>query len=314
MKIYFISFIIIFGLSSFVYGDINCPTVYDGLTNGHFDLATQFSVSQISGNWFGLKSNEILGYEWAIISEDKVNKQNLDVSCRLTQGFIGIPDVRNWVDVKKDTSATATDLHLETKKTYYIVLRTTLSNGVHVFSMSNGIFILPQELNLEGSHGHSNEPESNELRNIDNERTVMQSECPIDEANRCRKSQISVRDILSELYGPPRFLADPLFAGAAGVGDDDDDDDDDGAGNFIPILVAAIIGLLLLLLCCGALAALAFLAARGKGGEQKFSENVVTKKTDHIDSDMGTTTEHTIADDTRVEFPDYDPSTRISVA
>jgi len=302
-------FIFVFVLFSSVFAELSCPRVYDGLTNGHFDLATQFSVSQISGNWVGLSNNEILGYEWAIISEDKVNKQNLDLNCKLSQGFIGIPDVQNWVDVKKDTSATATNLQLETQKTYYIVVRTTLSTGVHVFSMSNGIFILPQELNLEGSHKRSVEIEQ-EPKTI--ERDITQSDCPIDQANTCRRAQISVRDILNELYGTPRFVADPLFAPFVGD-DDDDDDDDDGAGIFVPILVAAIIGLLLLLLCCGILAFLGLLFAKRGGGEQKFSENVISKNTDHIDSDMGSVTDHALADDTRVEFPDYDPSTRNSV-
>mmetsp|Transcript_6725 Transcript_6725/g.10340 ORF Transcript_6725/g.10340 Transcript_6725/m.10340 type:complete len:314 (+) Transcript_6725:24-965(+) len=295
--------------------ELSCPKVFDGLTNGHFDLATQFSVSEISANWVGLSNTEILGYEWAIISEDKAHKHLAQGDCRLNQGFSGIPDVQNWVDVKKSNSATATGLSLSPKTNYYVVLRTTMQDGTHVFSMSNGIFVLPQELNLEGSHKRVVEPKQTEKvteRNIQ-----ATSECPIDQANQCRKAQISVRDILSELYGPPRFVAfDPLFAAAAAVvGDDDDDDDDDGGvGPILAIIAGAIIGVLaLLLICCLLLALLGLLFVKG-GGEDKFTENVRTTHTEQVDADFGQTTEHAIADDTRVEFPDYDPSTRLSVA
>ena len=49
-----------------------CPRVFDGLTNGHFDLSTQFSTSEISGNWVGLPRSEVLSYEWAVVSQEKI--------------------------------------------------------------------------------------------------------------------------------------------------------------------------------------------------------------------------------------------------
>lgn len=67
----FVVLLSVIGLAS---SELSCPKVFDGLTNGHFDLATQFSVSEISANWVGLSSNQVLGYEWAIVSDTKVTK------------------------------------------------------------------------------------------------------------------------------------------------------------------------------------------------------------------------------------------------
>jgi len=309
--ILFVVLLSVIGLAS---SELSCPRVFDGLTNGHFDLATQFSVSEISANWAGLAPNQVLGYEWAIVSDAKVNKAS-DAVCRTNQGFIGVPDVRNWADVKKESSATASGLKLVPKTTYYVVLRTTLADGSHVFSMSNGIFILPNELNLEGSHKRDVVQQETEKSSRNLEQVAL--ECPIDQENRCRKAQISVRDILSELYGPPKFVFEPVFVAAVpGGGDDDDDDDDDdgGAGPILGIIVGAVIGgVALLCVCCLLLLLLGLLFMRG-GGEDKFTENVITKHNEAVDADFGTTAQHELADDTRVEFPDYDPSTRLSTA
>ena len=147
---------------------------------------------------------------------------------------------------------------------------------------------------------------------------IITEECPIDAANRCRKSQIPVRDILAQIYGPPAFLIDdPLFllyqqgepvAGGGGGGDDDDNSTEAG------IVAGVIVGVLLLMICCLLLLGLlALLFAKGDDSG-KFTENVVAKKQDHIDADHGTTTEHKLESDTRVEFPDIDPSTRLSMA
>lgn len=69
-----ILFVVLLSVIGLGYSELSCPKVFDGLTNGHFDLATQFSVSEISANWVGLSSNQILGYDWAIVSDAKVNK------------------------------------------------------------------------------------------------------------------------------------------------------------------------------------------------------------------------------------------------
>lgn len=294
--------------------DLSCPTVLDGLTNGHFDLSTQFSTTSLSANWYGLSSDQVIGYEWAVVSANRLSRR-FNETCRDSQGFSGIPDIHNWADVRKDTSATFTNLKLVPHSTYYVVLRTTLTNGVQVFSNSNGILILPSELNLEGNNKRHTEQHKQAVRDAP---IIITEECPIDAANRCRKSQIAVRDILAQIYGPPAFLIDdPLFLlyqqgepVAAGGGGGDDDDNSTEAG----IVAGVIVGVLLLMICCLLLLGLlALLFAKGDDSG-KFTENVVAKKQDHIDADHGTTTEHKLESDTRVEFPDLDPSTRLSVA
>merc|ERR1712130_667616 len=226
-----------------VYANDACPRVYDGLTNAHFDLSTQFSVSEISGNWAGLSRAEVLGYEWAIISEDKVTEK-LSQDCRSYQGFVGLPEPVESTSSKR---------------------------------------------NLE----------------------QVVSECPIDQANRCAAAAVSPREILEELYGPPRFET-PYLAFAVGTGGGDDDDDDDDWNEAAAIVPAVIVGVILICLCCLLLLGLLAALLGRKGGQDKFTENVQTRQTEHVDASFGTTTEHTIADDTRVEFPDYD-GTRLSV-
>jgi len=310
------SAIVLFCILGFVLAEQSCPKVFDGLTNGNFDLASQFSTKEISANWAGLSRKEVLAYEWGIVSEDKLNNNRLSVgACSKTQPFAGLPDTQRYKRVDKATSATAKNLNLETGKTYYVVLKTTLSNGEFIYSMSNGILVLPQELNLEGSHKQSNGIfETSEESNTESKRfDTTLSECPIDEANRCTAGTVSVREKLAELYGPPRFLAVPVFAVAVPPDDDDDDDDDDGDNVYLPIVIG-VLAAVLLLLCCLLLLAALMAVFKGDGGSDKFTETVTTSHTDHVDADFGTTTEHKIADDTRVEFPDYDPSTRLSVA
>jgi len=293
-----------------VYASDACPRVYDGLTNAHFDLSTQFSVSEISGNWAGLSRAEVLGYEWAIISESKVTEK-LTQDCRSHQGFVGLPDVLHWQNVGKESHATVSKLKLTPRTTYYIVLRTTLSNGVHVFSNSNGVLILPQELQLEGSHKVHAQPEPAQSTSSKRNLEQVVSECPIDQANRCAAAAVSPREILEELYGPPRFETPYLAFAVAGGGNDDDDDDDwNEAAAIVP---AVIVGVILICLCCLLLLGLLAALLGKRGGQDKFTENVQTRQTEHVDASFGTTTEHTLADDTRVEFPDYD-GTRLSVA
>lgn len=290
-----------------------CPTVLDGLTNGHFDLSTQFSTNTLSANWYGLPNDQVISYEWAIISAGKLTRK-FNETCRESQGFNGVPDIHNWANVRKETTATFTNMKLVPHTTYYVVLRTTLSTGAQVFSNSNGILILPAELNLEGNNRVRSEPN----RQATKDAPIETEECPIDAENRCRKSQIPVRDILAEIYGPPAFMIDdPLFLlyqqgepVAAGGGGGDDDDNSTEAG----IVAGVIVGVLLLMICCLLLLGLlALLFAKGDDSG-RFTENVVSKKQDHIDADHGTTTEHKLESDTRVEFPDLDPSTRLSMA
>lgn len=343
---HFFVFVALFACVAFVTANnsqLECPTVFDGLTNGHFDLSTQFSTSALSANWVGLGSSQILSYEWAIISEAKLNKASADAKCRSVQGFVGTPDVLNWVSVRKETSASASGLTLVPKTKYFVVLRTTLTNGKHVYSNSNGITILPQELKIEGNNNHerstrdvlSKGKQTRATAQID----AFYPECSIDNENRCRKAAIPVRDQLAELYGPPVYpIEDPLFllfrypltgpaAVAIGVNpreagvpaptnDDDENNSSSSSDNATEagIVAGVIVGVLLLMICLLILLGLIGLLFVKKDDSGKFSENVISTRKDYIDADEGTTTEHRLQDDTRVEFPDIDASTRLSVA
>jgi hypothetical protein len=299
-----------------------CPKVYDGLTNGHFDLSTQFSTSSLSANWDGLTSDEVLSYDCSVVSEAILRDSQLPSGCRRTQGFFGIPDIRNWLNVRKENSVTINNLKLTPGVTYYVVVRTTLTNGVQLFSNSNGIVVLPQELKLEGSHVKSKTrdvPQQKAQPRIPG--SCYASECPIDEANRCRAAKVSVQDFLNQFYGPPRF-ADNLefflfgFALPLAVTEDDDDDDDGYSHAENDGIIAGVIaGVLLLMLLCLLLLALLALFMAPKGGDQPFGERIVERKQEHVDADLGTSVEHQIAGaDTRVEFPDIDPHSRLSQA
>ena len=311
-----------------------CPSVFDGLTNGHFDMSTQFSTSSLSANWNGLSSNEVLFYECAVISEAVLREKQISSTCRSTQGFLGLPDVKGWVSVRKDNSVTFSNLKLTPGVKYYIVLRTTLSSGVQVYSNTNGIVVLPQELKLEGTNA------KRDVKSIDEEHdssirhshavrkpqprstgVCYDGSCPIDEENRCRAAKVSVQDFLNQFYGPPRwsdnlefflfgFLIFPPVEGP----DDDDDDGYSHAENdgIIAGVIAGALLLILFLLCLLCLLAL-FVGARG-GGEQPFGETIQSNKTDHVDADLGSTTSHSIGNNTRVEFPDLDPQSRLSQA
>jgi len=61
------------------------------------------------------------------------------------------------------------------------------------------------------------------------------SDCPIDQANRCAASKISVREKLDELYGVPQYgviagFTAPVLGAVDNDDDDTGDDDDDDIG------------------------------------------------------------------------------------
>lgn len=329
----------LFALASNAAADSRCPTVYDGATNGVFDMSTQFSTASLSANWFGLENSEVLGYEYAIISDNLINKSMRNRDCRATQGFLGVPDVQGWTDVRKQTTVSAKKLSLEPTHTYYVVLRTTLSNGVHTFSNSDGIIVLPAELEHEFHEWSSKR--SSELEERDHLPAIpVGVDCPIEQNNRCRQSKENVHDFLNQIYGPAVFADDSqlalLFrfpttpAAAAQIGvdedlagqpdenadDDDGDDDDDDDGSAIGgIIAGVVIGVIvLMLLCLLLLALLGLFVARGDDNE-KFNERITERRQEDVDADFGTRTERTLESEaTRVEFPDIDTHSRLSEA
>ena len=333
MRLYAIFIILFLGL---VYAESeaipNCPTVFDGLTNGVFDLSTQFSRNTISSNWVGLTSSDVIGYEWAIISDKKAAK--LSSGCRLSQGFNGIPDVQDWTSVYKQTSSTSNRLSLVPETTYYVVLRTTLQNGAHVYSNSNGIVVLPSEIeekftpkedlktlstrtNSRETRITQKDPLTNFIINGDS-CFVYSEQCEIDNENRCRASKVTVHDYLNTIYGKAKFPVitplPPIIVVEETRTYDDDDDDNEEATNS-GIVVACVVGgvlfflIPLLILCCIAC------VLNRNDDDDKFTDRIQEKDVEQVDADGGTFKQHSIgAENTKVEFPDIDPHNRLSMA
>lgn len=94
---------------------------------------------------------------------------------------------------------------------------------------------------------------------------------------------------------------------------DDDDSSPLSSGALAGALIAVILGVLLLALLL--LAAIIAFFALMKGEEKPFSERVVSREVEDVDASLGQREEHSLGTDpTRVEFPDIDPSARLSVA
>lgn len=331
MRLYTVFIVLFLGL---VYASsdsvTNCPQVFDGLTNGLFDLSTQFSRDTISSNWVGLSSSDIIGYEYAVISEKKAAK--LSEGCRLSQGFDGIPDVQDWVSVHKRNSAVINRLNLSPETTYFTVLRTTLQDGSHVYSNSNGIVVLPAE--LEEQIQPKEEISSAPVRSHREARSDGQVQpnyilrddscftsgetCSIDNDNRCRQSTVTVHDYLNTIYGKAKFPIitplPPIVVVEETRTYNDDDDDDEEATNS-GIVVATVVGgtlfflIPLLILCC-----IACILNRNDD-DDKFTDRIQEKDVEQVDADSGSFKQHSIGpENTKVEFPDIDPHNRLSVA
>jgi len=300
----------LFAVASAINIPSSCPTVYDGNTEGRFDLQTQFSVDTFSANW--IFDEDIIRYEWAIVSNNQFPDGASQLTCRRNQGFSGVPDTMVWTDAKKSESGTAKNLQLIPRTTYFAVLRTTTKDGTIIYSNSNGMIILPH-LSMDLNEKM--------IRDVDSDNAVSTREilptgeniCYIDNANRCRQSKLSVQDILTEIYGPPVFVATDIFFQAipplesttSGTTSDDDN------GPWIAGIVIGSLLILAILLCL--LALLGCLFVRGDG-EEPFNTTVYSKEVEDVDADQGARVERTMGVENRVEFPDIDPHSRLSVA
>jgi len=299
-----------------------CPQVFDGLTKGRYDLSSQFSDNSISANW--AFDADVLRYEWAVISESKASSEIKDVEggCRFHPGFLGLPDVVEWTDAKKQMSASASGLSLAQRGTYYVVLRTTLKSGVQVYSSSNGIIVLPEILKEKerSTSGHLQAKEalaSNGRLTARNHVEFDVGSCPLDLANTCRASKEGVQERLTQLYGPPVYNREARVAVPAAVfveePKDSSDDDDEGGmpGGGIAGIITGTFFMLMLLLCLLCLVGCLFIR-RGSDSD-RFNERVVTRQTEDVDADLGRREERVLADEgVRVEFPDL--NSRLSMA
>jgi len=307
-----------------------CPKVLDGLTKGRYDLSSQFSDDTINANW--VFDQDVLRYEWAVISQSKASSEIKDVEggCRFHSGFLGLPDVVDWTDVKKQNFGFATKLSLKTRETYYVILRTTLKSGVQVYSSSNGIVVLPEilkekERSVSSDNLQVKEAVAHQGRLLTTRNNVefAVGECPLDQANTCRAAKDGVQERLTQLYGPPVYSRESRIAPVVPVVVADDfandnssnDDDDSGGmpGGGIAGIITGTFFMLMLLLCLLCLVGCLFIR-RGDSSD-RFNERVITKSTEDVDADLGRREERVLADEgVRVEFPDLDASSRLSMA
>jgi len=269
--ILFVCFCILLS-SSTVSADYLCGKVFDGLTEGRFDMQYQTSQSTIGANWSGF-GNNVLSYDWGVFSE-LPRTASKDTSQCLRQLRYS-PDVQYWTNVRKSTTAVNSKLKLEVGNTYYVVVRATLRTGEQIFAFSNGVSIAPSENDSIESSTQTNSKNDNE-KQTRNSQSV--SSCPIDEANRCTSGTISVAEKLKEFYGEPVFFnsRDSFIVTTFDNDDDDDDgDDDDGDNVYLPIVVG-VLAAVLLLLCC--LLLLALLLGGGKFSAPQMPERTPKSK------------------------------------
>jgi len=271
MNIHFFPFIcfclaLFLTFPSFIIAENTCGKVFDGVTDGQYDLEYQFSQTTIGANWVNF-GNDVLSYDWAIFS--KLPPQGNCVKQLRTS-----PDIQSWKNVKKDTTAINSKLSLQIDQTYFIAVRATFRSGEQVITFSNGVKIVQRDENVTTKTDITTD--SKEVRFI----TTEPSTCYIDENNRCTAAQISVSEKLSELYGKPRFLfGDTNESFIIKTDDDDDDDDDLNDASHVWIFAPIVIGILIILLCCILLLILlALLLAGGKFSLPEMSERAPREK------------------------------------
>lgn len=317
--------------------NLECPLVLDGVSNGIFDLDKQASTDFIAANWISPSSIEAFAYEWAIISEDQISNEIEKNTCRDSAGFVGLPNVQQWTEVALKTSVWSSGLKLEQGKKYFVLLRTTLADGTQVYSNSNGVMITgtPVKANELGSSTHKRETRSVSAVGRDTPKTFEKraaanplGSCPLDTANSCRKQKVRVGELLKQQYGPPVFNGrgqvqtvfripttgaealnvgrreeDALENGGPVNDDDDDDSSSSGKPGLWGVFAGVIIGTLLLAII---FAILALLLGKSGSSDKFQTESITTKVTDQVDADVGKTSEVTMGNETRAEFPDID--------
>lgn len=312
--------------------EFDCPVVLDGFSKGVFDLDKQATKDFMAANWISPSSIKPLAYEWAIISEEQVSPEIEQGLCRENAGFTGLPNIQKWTEVSLKTSVFSSGLSLEQGKKYFVVLRTTLEDGTQVYSNSNGVLIT-SELKEEGAI-KSQKKRSVSATIRDTPKTFQKraaanplGSCPIDAANSRRKKQVSVGELLRQQFGPPVFNAagqvqtvfripttgvqalnvgrreeDAIENGGPVKDDDDDDSSSGGKPGLWGLFAGVIIGTLLLAIIFAILALIL-----GRGDNEKFgSESIVTTQRDVVDSDNAKSSEISMGNETRAEFPDID--------
>merc|ERR1712110_310297 len=171
------------------------------------------------------EGGSVMLLEWAAVSEGKVTNGD---SCRAVPGFAGLPDVLAWTRMEGRTKYQV-NFPSRATETFVVVLRVTTDSGKQFYVNSGRLNNADAVLIIKENGPKKLVKEAI----VVGDREVF--DCPIDQANRCAASKISVREKLDELYGAPQygliagFVAVPLV-GAVNDDDENTDDDDDDIG------------------------------------------------------------------------------------
>lgn len=260
---------------------LHCGVVIDGSSSEDIDV--QSSLSKISASWPGFEDgwekNRVLRYEWAVISSSLASNAVKARECRENSGFVGLPDILPWTNAETKTSASAS-VRLTNGETYYVIVRVTTALGTQKYVNSDGVRVDNTLANVKTSSQSVRDVESrsNAERNVP---VTLNEDCPIDQGWRCQAAQVSVREYLEQIYGPPQYaVAKSALAEFFGIpvvapivltenNDDDDDDDDDlSTGDVIGIALG-----ITAFFCLIAIAAI-LLSTLLSGSGSKFDTNV----------------------------------------
>jgi len=312
---------------------LGCGFVYDGDTNGRFDLDQQSDTNTISANWFGFDENVVVkSFEVALITDTPVNsvffwEKDGKRRCRDTQGFSGTPNVHDWIKFPKDTSSvTLSSVDLEIGVVYYFVVKAIHEDGSVVYSNSDGILITPRvsddpaneervSVNIKDSTQNSSDlfiDVSGDILSIDaledievaqNDQSVgVQQTFSSNDKMRFERSFRGLGYYLTELYGPPVFAE--LDPNRLVLLDTITHESSSGLtdGEIAGIVIAVVFFFLLLLL----LLLLVFFKSRSK--DNKFQTTLYTDQdVENIDTDYKAHRQRekdSVSSTSKVEFPD----------
>merc|ERR1719282_471039 len=141
------------------------------------------------------EGGSVMLLEWAAVSEGKL--ANAD-SCRTVPGFVGLPDVLTWTRMEGRTKYQV-NFPSRATEAFVVVLRVTTDSGKQFYVNSDRLNNAEAVLIVK----------ENSPQKLVKEAIVVGDhevlDCPIDQANRCAASKVSVREKLDELYGAPQY-------------------------------------------------------------------------------------------------------------
>jgi len=114
----------------------------------------------------------------------------------------------DWTNAHRSKSVSASNLHLTVGETYFVLVRTTYSDGQQVVASSDGVLVTaaaPKISTDASSPQQQQQQQQRKARSVAVDVNSVSNTCPIDAANRCRQSSQSVGALLQSMYGDPVF-------------------------------------------------------------------------------------------------------------